>query len=200
MTTQTNVSQAQLDAMEARLKLIEDRQAIHDVIVRYCRGVDRSDPDLVEADFHDDAIDNHFGVVLPFREAISTLKSARSGAPPSKTTSMHNLSNINIAIDGDVARCESYVNVVVRIPQEDGCAIDWLHAGRYVDRFERRNGDWRIAYRTVVYDRERFDKVVPAPEGLSQARYLDNAVLGKRGAGDFSYQILTPASASIKSS
>jgi hypothetical protein len=157
--------------------------------------VDRNDPALVAAAFHDDAVDNHFGPVLPFREAIGTLKATRPGSPPSKTTSMHNLSNILIEVDGDVARCESYVNVIVRIPQEAGGAIDWLHAGRYVDRFERRNGEWRIAHRTVVYDRERFDAVVPAPEGLSQARYLDNAVRGQKGAGDYSYQIFKPSGA-----
>jgi len=143
--------------------------------------------------FHDDAIDNHFGVVLPFREAIGTLKAARSGGT-SKTTSMHNLCNVLIEVDGDVARCESYVIVIVRIPQDRG-AIDWMHAGRYVDRFERRHGEWRIAYRTVVYDLERFDEVAPAPEGLSQARYLDRAVRGKRGLSDFSYEILGPSGA-----
>jgi hypothetical protein len=190
MIDATTNSQNQINTIEARLRLVEDRQAIHDVIVRYCRGVDRSDPELVLAAFHDDAIDNHFGVVLPFREAIGTLKAARSGggSPPSKTTSMHNICNVLIEVDGDIARCESYVIVIVRIPR-DGGAIDWLHAGRYVDRFERRNGEWRIAYRTVVYDLERFDEVVPAPDGLSQSRYLDNAVRGKRGLGDFSYEI-----------
>jgi ketosteroid isomerase-like protein len=188
--TSTN-SQDRSDTLEARLKLIEDRQAIHDVIVRYCRGVDRSDPDLVLASFHDDAIDNHFGVVLPFREAIGTLKAARSGSAPSKTRSMHNICNVLVDVDGDVARCETYVTVIVRIPHE-GKEIDWTHAGRYVDRFERRNGEWRIAYRTVVYDLERFDEVMPPPAGLSQTRYLDNAVRGQRGTGDFSYQILNP--------
>jgi hypothetical protein len=193
-TAMTNSSN-QTQSIEARLQLIEDRQAIHDTLVRYCRGIDRNDPSLVAAAFHDDAVDNHFGPELPFREAIGTLKATRPGAPVSKTTSMHNLSNILIEIDGNIARCESYVNVIVRIPQETGGAIDWLHAGRYVDRFERRNGEWRIAHRTVVYDRERFDKVVPAPEGLSQARYLDNAVRGQKGLGDFSYQIFKPVGA-----
>jgi hypothetical protein len=194
MSAETTPSQSQMASLEARLRLIEDRQEIHDAIVRYCRGVDRSDPDLVLSAFHDDAIDNHYGVVLPFREAIGTLKAARSadGKPTSKTTSMHNLCNILIEVNGDVARCESYVIVIVRIPREGG-AIDWMHAGRYVDRFERRNGDWRIAYRTVVYDLERFDEVVPAPEGLSQARYLDKAVRGQRGRVDFSYEILDPS-------
>ena len=185
----------QSNMIVARLKLIEDRQAIHDVIVRYCRGVDRSDPALVMAAFHDDAIDNHFGSSLPFREAIGTLKAARSGGgSPSKTTSMHNICNVLIEVDGDIARCESYVIVIVRIPHHGG-AVDWTHAGRYVDRFERRNGEWRIAYRTVVYDLERFDEVVPAPGDLSQARYLDNAVRGKRGLGDFSYEIFKPSGA-----
>jgi len=195
MTEETTKPQHQIDAIEARLRRVEDRQAIHDVIVRYCRGVDRSDAALVLSAFHDDAIDNHFGPVLPFREAIGTLKAARSGSPPSKTTSMHNLCNVLIEVDGDIARCESYVTVIVRIPQEQGRSIDWMHAGRYVDRFERRNGEWRIAHRTVVYDLERFDEVVPAPEGLAQARYLDNAVRGKRGLGDFSYEVLRPPGA-----
>jgi hypothetical protein len=196
MIDETPNSQNQINTIEARLRLVEDRQAIYDVIVRYCRGVDRSDPDLILTAFHDDAIDNHFGVVLPFREAIGTLKAARSGgrSPPSKTTSMHNICNVLIEVDGDIARCESYVIVIVRIAQ-DGGDIDWMHAGRYVDRFERRNGEWRIAYRTVVYDLERFDEVVSVPDGLSQARYLDNAVRGKRGLGDFSYEIFRPSSA-----
>jgi len=188
MSDQTTHSPSRFDAIESRLGLLEDRQAIHEVILRYCRGVDRSDPELILSAFHDDAIDNHFGVVLPFREAIATLKAARSGAPPSTTSSMHNICNVLIELDGDVARCESYLIVIVRIPR-DGGDIDWLHAGRYVDRFERRNGEWRIAYRTVVYDIERFDEVVPAPGGLSQAGYLNNAVRGKRGSGDFSYEI-----------
>jgi hypothetical protein len=196
MTDEPPNSPDQCHPLEARLKLIEDRQAIHDVIVRYCRGVDRSEPELVLAAFHDDAIDNHFGVALPFREAIGTMKSARGGVAnqPSKTTCMHNICNVLIELDGDIARCESYLIAIVRIPQEGG-AVDWMHAGRYLDRFERRNGEWRIAHRTVVYDLERFDEVTPAPEGLTQARYLDNAVRGKRGPGDFSYEIFRPQGA-----
>jgi SnoaL-like domain len=195
MNDETTSSLSQFNAIEKRLRLLEDRQAIHDVILRYCRGVDRSDPGLILSAFHPDAVDNHFGVVLPFREAIATLKAARVGNSPSKTVSMHNICNVLIELDGDVARCESYLIVLVRIPK-DGGDIDWLHAGRYVDRFERRNDEWRIAYRTVVYDLERFDEVVPAPDGLSQASYLINAVRGKRGSGDFSYEIFRPPGAS----
>ena len=77
--------------MARSLRLIGDRQAIHNVIVRYCRGVDRSDPDLVLTAFHEDVIDNHNNPVLSFSEAIGTWKAVRKdrGAPTSKTTSMH---------------------------------------------------------------------------------------------------------------
>src|SRR5277367_5371675 len=122
MIDEVTNTQNQVGSIEARLRLVEDRQAIYDVIVRYCRGVDRSDPDLVLSAFHDDAIDNHFGVVLPFREAIGTLKAPRNadGRAASKTTSMHNICNVLIELDGDVARCETYVIVIVRIPHEGG--------------------------------------------------------------------------------
>jgi hypothetical protein len=195
MTNET-ISQQQISTLAARLKLIEDRQAIYDVIVRYCRGIDRREPDLIASAFHDDAIDNHFGVILPFYEAIGTLKAARSGggSAPAGGSSMHNICNVLIELDGDIARSESYVNVMVRLPHQ-GKLFDWLHAGRYVDRFERRNGEWRIAYRTVVYDIERFDEVQPPPEGLSQGRYTEKAVRGQKGLGDFSYQILRPDNA-----
>jgi hypothetical protein len=183
-------SQQPVKALEARLRLLEDREAIHEVIMRYCRGVDRGEPDLVASAFHDDATDNHYGVLLPFREAIGTLKTARSAdrsSSPVKST-MHNICNVLIEIDGDVARSESYLVSIVRL-QHEARAFDWTLAGRYVDRFERRNGAWRIAQRTVVYDHERFDEVMPAPDGLPQARYIDRAVRGKRGPDDFSYEI-----------
>jgi hypothetical protein len=186
----------QANDIDGRLKLLEDKQAIYDVIMRYCRGVDRVEPELILSAFHDDATDNHFGVVLPFREAIGTLKMARApgDGPPPGGLSMHSICNVLIELDGDVARCESYLVAVNRLEQE-GQSIDWTLAGRYVDRFERRNGSWRIAHRTVVYDLERFDEVVPPQEGLGPASYTAKAVRGQRGRGDFSYEIFSSTKA-----
>ena len=52
----------------------------------------------------------------------------------------------NIDIDGDEAHAESYFLSVIRI---DGIEKLRLTAGRYVDRLERRDGEWRIANRVV---------------------------------------------------
>ena len=47
-------------------------------------------------------------------------------------------------IDGDTAHAESYVIVV--LVGADGRSAQFI-SGRYIDRLERRDGDWRIALR-----------------------------------------------------
>ena len=41
------------------LRQLLDRQAIEDVLFRYCRGVDRGDAALIASAYHPDAIDEH---------------------------------------------------------------------------------------------------------------------------------------------
>ncbi len=189
-----SASGAQTD-VEHMLRVLLDRQEIHDVLVRYCRGIDRRDAELVISAFHDDATDNHSGTELPFRDAIRTLRGDRTphDAGKVKTTqskwTSHNLCNELIQVDGDVAHCESYLIAYNRLEHE-GQELDWILGGRYVDRFERRDGSWRIARRTVVYDWQRFDEVRDAPAGLSSATYIERAMRGTRTPADFSYQEL----------
>jgi hypothetical protein len=99
----------------------------------------------------------------------------------------HQICNVLIELDGDVAHGESYFFMLAR-SEHQGREVDWLLAGRFIDRFERRGGAWRIASRTVAYDLDRFDEVRPAADDLPAARYLDNAVRGQRGKADHSYQ------------
>jgi hypothetical protein len=61
------------------------------------------------------------------------------------------IGNILIRIDGDKAAVESYLWAVSVIDGEAG-PRDVTTAGRYLDRFERRGGEWRIAERMVVHD------------------------------------------------
>src|SRR5262245_17777267 len=46
-----------VDAPAVRVLL--DKQAIQEVLARYCRGVDRADLELLRSVYHPDAIDNH---------------------------------------------------------------------------------------------------------------------------------------------
>ena len=61
----------------------------------------------------------------------------------------HHISNFTFEIEGDVAHCESYV-ITTLLPK--GSETATIGGARYIDRFERRNGEWRIAHREAVMD------------------------------------------------
>jgi hypothetical protein len=65
--------------------------------------------------------------------------------------SFHALSNEWFSIDGDTAVGECYVIAVLTTPGGDA-AQDMLIGGRYIDRFERRAGTWKIAEHVFMQD------------------------------------------------
>ena len=71
--------------------------------------------------------------------------------PPAGPLVAHNHCNEYVEIDGAVAHSESYFFMVCRVEHE-GEELDWLLSGRYIDRLGEREGLWRIAKRTTVYD------------------------------------------------
>ena len=131
------------------------RQEIADVITRYARGIDRLDFDLVRSCYHSDAYDDHGSMKGSVEEFI---ESARTFLPRFAAT-MHFLGNMLIEVDGDVARAETYAVAYHRLLNSDGSGKDDIWGIRYVDRFEARNGDWRIAYRVVAQEWRRVDSV-----------------------------------------
>ena len=63
----------------------------------------------------------------------------------------HTTSNIIIDLDGDVARVESHILAFARM-KKDGEKFDSLTLARALDRFEKRDGAWRIAARRLVWE------------------------------------------------
>ncbi|MEP6659417.1 MAG: nuclear transport factor 2 family protein [Acidimicrobiales bacterium] len=129
-----------------------DHLAIERVLLRYCRAIDRCDAELLRSCYHDDAHDHH-GPYRGDRDgfvdyAIGDLR-ARAESHGQLTT--HLLSNILVDIDGDVADAESYFRASHVEDREDHFRVFEFN-GRYIDRFERRDGEWRIASRVVVHD------------------------------------------------
>src|SRR5581483_11030852 len=61
----------------------------------------------------------------------------------------HHITTHSCELDGDVAHTESYILFVHR--RGDGRTV-LFGGGRYIDRFERRDGEWRIALRRLVMD------------------------------------------------
>lgn len=128
------------DALDAALS----RQAIHDLMMAYARGVDRADAELLASIFHDDAtvisgVVNGSGA--EFAAGITAFVRANLAR------SFHSVANEWIEVAGDKAVAESYVIASITAGDQDV-----MTGGRYVDAFERRAGVWKFTSRTFVMD------------------------------------------------
>jgi len=128
------------------LQTLHDKEAIRECLYRYCRGVDRADEAALRSAYWPDAHDRHGayeGSAEGFiAQALPRLRSGGRG--------IHQISNILIELHGDIAAVESsffalQVNAATPTQETFLC-------GRYLDKFEKRHGEWRVADRTVVYD------------------------------------------------
>lgn len=132
--------------LEGRLRELVDRQEIHDCIVRYCRGVDRLDAQMLASAYHPDAVDDHglyVGNPHQFADYFLAFHKKHQKA------TQHIITNHYCELDGDMAHCETYwlFAGMNRVGPELS-----LGGGRYIDRMERRDGHWAIAARKCLYD------------------------------------------------
>lgn len=157
------------------------RQQIADVIHRYARGIDRCDFDLVRACYHPDAYDDHGS----FKGNVDEFVAFADSFLRRWTATMHFMGNMLIEVDGDRARAETYAVAYHVREDADGNGKDDVLGVRYVDRFEKRNGEWKIAYRAVATEWRRVTQV-------SGAKGRGNiGVWGKRDGNDVVDWIMT---------
>ena len=86
-----------------------------------------------------------------------------------------------IELRGTEAAVESYFSAWQRQPGPDGALVEVHMAGRYVDRFEKRDDEWRVADRIVVFDwvEER-----PAPTTSEAERFGHRQPIGANCPND----------------
>ena len=134
------------------LRRLQDKDEIRDVVMRFCRGIDRLDEDLICSCFHADSYDNHGHFKGSGPEFAAFIVKA---LPQYSHHTTHSVANLLIELDGDdpdSAHSEAYVIAYLRRRDDKGAEWLDLFAGRYVDHFTRRDGEWRIARRIVVHD------------------------------------------------
>jgi hypothetical protein len=122
-----------------------DHHRIRRCMARYARGVDRLDDDLLRSAFHEDATDCHGPFTATREELIGHIRPMTGH----REATQHFLGQQHIELDGGAAHVETYFFVVSKLHESDQTEI---LGGRYVDRFERREGDWRIAVRVLLLD------------------------------------------------
>jgi len=133
--------------LEARLRRVVDLDEIAANIALHARGIDRSDADLIRRVYHPDG-EVAYGFV---NGTANDLAEALGAAPDDAPLSLHRPSNVWIEVDGDRAKSECYIFAYVPGETEDG-PVHTMFGGRYLDRHEKRGGEWRIAHRTYVLD------------------------------------------------
>jgi hypothetical protein len=85
--------------------------------------------------------------------------------------SHHSLGGTTIELNRTRAIAQTRMTIHVRT-RLDEVEVDVACHGRFVDRVEKRNGAWRIARRSVVYEMDRIDPVDPGARLV-----LDHALL-----------------------
>ncbi len=134
------------DELERTLRELKDRQDIHDCLMRYSRGVDRLDRELILSVYHDDAVDDH-GVFVGGPEAFADWVIDMHSR--THMSHQHCIFNVSVDLDGEVAHTESYYMFIGM--NRDGKPLA-QSGGRYLDRLEKRNGRWAIADRVCLRD------------------------------------------------
>jgi hypothetical protein len=163
-----------------------DREKIRDCVARLSRGEDRRDAQLIKGSYWPDASDDHGVFVGSFQEYLAWVV---PGAPSIPVT-LHTLGQSVIELRGDKAVVETHVTAYHRIDM-GAAERDIVIGGRYLDRMERRNREWRIAHRTMLYDWMRdFGESVDWSQGLLGMPFLTKHSLGS-AHGDHSESVFT---------
>lgn len=170
-----------LTVRDPAIQELLDKQAIREATMRYCRGADRCDPEMVSSAYHPDAVDERPGEGFTGETVGPGL--VKSLQETMQSTS-HQIGTQLIEVSGDTAACESYSTGQHVL--KDGRRLHTLV--RYVDRFERRAGEWRIIHRIVLTEAT---DVVPASDGPP----LGPPSRARRDKDDPSYGFFQPGGA-----
>lgn len=145
------MSQDDVAALAARLKTLEDRNAILDTLMRYGNSLDYGDVECLCDCFTDDAIRETRrpdGMVNRWEGAAGTREFATTHTHAPDKYHKHLVLNSLVEINGDSAQVESYM---FRFDASEGEKSTVWGMGRYLDTMRRESdGRWRIL-RRVTY-------------------------------------------------
>ena len=161
-----------------KLRDVIAQREISAVIYRLARGLDRRDKALLASCFHPDATDDHGLFVGPAEEFCEWVTNELG----KYERTQHLISNVNIVIDGDKASTEAYFFAHHVVPGDT--KKDVIAAGRYLDHFESRDGEWKISHRKAVYDWSRVDET---KDGWANPPISEILLRGVQGKDDISY-------------
>lgn len=170
--------------LEAQLRTLLDKQALVELVNAYANAADRHDHAKMRTLYHEDAIDEHGHFAKgPAHEFIDKLPEIQK----SMEILHHNVTTVNVKLDGDRAEGEIYIIAFHKVKADDR-SYDVLIGGRYFDRYEKRDGTWKFSHRSIVAD-----WCYPADPSAVRLDhpFLAGAYIGKPGPEDPSYRFFS---------
>ena len=145
----------ELDALSARLRILEDERAIHETLYRYGHAMDYGpDADFVSC-FAPGGVwevrmrRSKGGFICRGRDEIAaSLKTQMSVRVPA-LYAKHIVVDPRIALDGDRASVVSYF---LRVEPVQDSPTRIVSSGRYLDQMVRTDGGWRLQHRIAEID------------------------------------------------
>lgn len=170
--TTEGVSDLSSTSVDARVQNVLAKQTLHELNMAYARAADRADAELMASIFHHDAtvVTGSFNCA-GHDYATKVTDFIRQNL----TRCFHSVANEWFDIRGDEAVGESYVIAAITAG-----GIDTFTGGRYVDRYEKRDGTWKIKHRVFVQDFSNAQPTSHQNTGL----YAALSVQGKFGHQD----------------
>ncbi|GAB3287256.1 nuclear transport factor 2 family protein [Parahaliea aestuarii] len=169
-----------LAPIDPRLQALLDKQAITELVYAYCNAADRHDNEKMRSLYHEDAIDEHGqffeGNAMAFIDTLPAIQE-------NMLILHHNVTTLNIVLDGDRAEGEVYILAFHQVQGENG-PMDVLIGGRYFDKYEKRDGVWKYSHRAVVADWVKVDE--PSTVNLEHPM-IEGSRIGKPKQVDPSY-------------
>jgi hypothetical protein len=170
----------ELENLASRTESLLAKDSIRDVLYRYCRGIDRCDRELLMSVYWPDGVDNHGmfnGRASDYCDYVIPLLQTMA-------RTMHHLTNILIELDGlEMARVETYFLALHEL-KNGGELSELVVAGRYLDRFDRRGGEWKIKERFVLLD---WNQQQRSTADWKLDSFLGQLIRGARKPDDMSY-------------
>jgi len=165
---------------DKKLEELLAREAIRDCLYRYCRGIDRVDEAALRSAYWPNGTDHHG----PYQGSASGFVDWAMKTLPHIERGIHQIHNILIEFKDDGATVESYFSAFQRQPSPDGKMQNLNMKGRYIDWFTKREDEWRILNRIVVFD---WVEDLPMPEGTEAERFGRMTPIGGRWPDDVVY-------------
>lgn len=158
------------------------KQAITEVLYRYCRALDRVDRALAISCWHPDGTAHYDGLFQGSGEAFVdwVFEVHRQGF----VAHSHQITNLLVEVDGGRAVSEAYLTAALRQKGQGDSVIDIVGRGRYLDRWSRRQGRWALDHRHHVGDLQSIYQGLAVP--------TEHESTARRGPDDPSYQLFGP--------